>query len=384
MSRLALVVLLAGMSACATFDNRLAELDSVMRFEESAGAAGPLEYREDPAVRPWLVGSGSPLWWYGELMGVEPVPTEAENPQAFARERIRWLVEEARGDLLRSSLVLRRLLLIADRDDAPLNRIVALDTAAMLCEAVGIDVLAGRMTARDEPGSEQVQRAVRTFQEHGPHQRQGPLAAAHRDTYREALDVLTRTPRQTMRQRRLLVHNLEDAWRLEPDPDLAAATEGTLRRALGWAVQAVLFRSMKGFDGEGALVRREAIRIVHRLGGPPVLPVILAEIEIPSALQAEQGSRFDPDPHVRLELVHLCGQVQGRAALQGHRLPDGTQGPSPAEFLYEQVARQEPRMPGLRRVALEGLALTLGWPLQPDPTWAHDWWVARAEGRGGS
>lgn len=366
-----------GCGAYMSWSARAAELDSVLRWDELGADAAELRYREDPERRVMLARALGPV---SDLFGVDASPHPMDNPRGFAREHMLELTAEAVGDVDRTLHLSQRLLLIAELDASGLGRLTALECLVRLAVGLELDLIAGVFEEFDT--SEETVAAIERLQRFGPVARPQAPQASWREAYLAAIARVTDRPGAAPTYRRRLVTSLAEAAAADPDPGLGSRASVGAVEALRWAVQRALVDAMTSDAPSLEPVRSAAIRQFRRVGGPGAVAVILALKERPASVVASGLDRFDSDPMIRLELVNMCGQLQGELAASGaQRSADAAdRGPSPQEFLYEQVARPDEAMPGLRLEALEALGATLGRTPDFDADWAHRWWLERAGG----
>jgi hypothetical protein len=119
---------------------------------------------------------------------------------------------------------------------------------------------------------------------------------------------------------------------------------------------------------------------LRRAGGPAAVPFLLAVMVADPERMARGESAYDPDPNVRLRLVHFCGQLRGERsnevlALDGRK---GTVPLSPADFLAVTALNETAYTSQLRVPAIAAMAWCLGRPrVDYDLDWIREWRAAR-------
>ena len=353
-------------AACTSYRRELAEFDSVTRIDAGESWPDAADYRSDPARLSWVARR---IAWLGpgdmvlDSLGVEPAPSEIENPSGFARTSAQWLTDFAVGDLDRTAEVAPRLLWMLDADEVqPMNQASALVGLERLVEPLGFVPSMMRVPDPDEMSEERVAAWLATLQQHWPTNRDGPLEGEARAAYLDALVRMTALPQVAAADRRTLIVALDRGLANERDDELYDATRGALLRALFHGTAMGLRGSLRS---EAALVREAAISALHRLGGADAVPLLLALVVKPP--EAAALNRFDDDPFVRMTLVRICAQLDRERAM----VSVGP-GPAPVELLYEISSLDT--LPNLRQAALEGLALVLERPVELEGDWAEAWW----------
>lgn len=366
-ARTTCAVLFLTVGACTPFETGLAEFDSIAGRRGSEVEPEVLRYREEAERLPWPIRQleGTPLYTIltkAVTIGTTRVPVE--NPAGFARERLRVLV--ARADSLdRMGVAANRLLWVLDRDPHPFNQVVAIDGLVGILRELGADPLRVPAVDPQRTPPESVTAWIETLEKLWPTRRPpGPLASDRRREFLGALQRLTERPLPSARERRALAGALAAAAVRESDPELREHVRDALRRAIVFGAAQGVVGALAAPHGD---VREAAVRGLHRAGGPRAVPFLLARLAKPRGAGAKDTNRYDDARQVRRSLVLICGQIRPPLALRSFR-----GGPFPAEFLYD-TAMSDPD-PGLRRVALEALAWSLGRRVDFDPAWAQEWW----------
>jgi hypothetical protein len=385
---LALLSLTGLFAGCTAADNLsypeiTAELDAIVRIE-GQGAERRIRYEERAAVSPWYMRSPMtwPLRWpLGVTFGRKHL-ADLENPAGHVRELVVELPDEAGDDLSLATGAMLRLLLLAELDPGAGTRLAALDGLCATADALRLPVFSGDFAQFGLlADTTRVGAARIALQTSRPAQR-GPdgLPGAQATNYAEALATLVERPLPDWSAQQELVVDLFEAWRSESVSALRSASEQALRQALGHALEQALVRAVQGRDPQAAELRVCAMQQIRRLGGPHAVPLLLA-VMAASASEVRGGrERFDPDPAVQLQLIHLCGQLRGELALQALRLPgrDDWEPVAPADFLAMTVLRERDYFSKLRGPALAALALCLQQPkFSQDPAWVEVWYRDR-------
>jgi len=355
--------------SCTSFGLATSEFDAVAGLEDDKAWPDELTYRHDPLRYPWVYRQLDALGFgaiFRVILRVGRTAHDVENPSGFARERLWIMVDRAAGDLHATAMAVRRLLLVAELDEAqPMNQAVAVLGLGRLMESLDLDPMQMRFPDPSITTQAMVEAWISRLDEGWPLKRSGPrLPPDQREAYLSALASIVQLPHPSAAGQRGLIGALDRLNELEADPTLRSAARDALSRALFHGLSMGLWRAL---FASSARVRESAIRALHRLGGSESVPVILAWIAKPSSVAARGVNRYDDDKYVRLALVRMCGQLGTERALTA----SGT-GPAPAEFLYETFF-DDPD-PGLRTVALEALAFCLRRDVSFDRKWAESWW----------
>ncbi|MCA8956477.1 MAG: hypothetical protein KDC87_10415 [Planctomycetes bacterium] len=366
---------LAAATGCATtYSEALDEFDAITGWTNPAQEPGIASYPAKSLQYPW----------YSSWLPVDPVLDDVENPPGFVRRRIEILAARSGEGLARVAPVTRRLLWIADRDPNPLNRIVALQGIERVLEVLNLDPLDPSAYSNEESPAELLRReqqlgnAQATLRRLLQRKDRARLDAADRATYCRVLRELAERPLASRRRQRDLIRVLWSVRTTEREPLVVAAANDALRRAI-WYGSCNALRAALVPQEAGALdqpeVREEVLYIFRRLGGVPAVPFILRTMQRP---RVGPLNRFDPDPRVRMSLVRMCAQLH-------YREQERSSGPQPIEFLYDTAVDSDEEET-LRRVALEGLARSLGskrvtTPISFDDAWARAWWRSHVLGR---
>jgi len=355
----------------------LRDYDNLVAVEGTADERR-VTYRTEASVSSWYermswVWLFPPLFGllFGDETGLEAQPTAAQE----ARARMAVLPEKAREDVRRAAQLLVRVVPVVEVDASPLSRCVALDAVEHLAMVHGWNLLEGVDDASRQPtlpaGYAEIVDVLRAQR---PISRTAPLVGDARTAYLDALRRITMLPLPTSEQRYALVSDLAAALANETDEELVAATIASWQLAARHCAQSLLARSMVAPGPEMLPLRLRAIEIAHRNGGVDSVPLILAMISVPPEVAAGQKINIDPDPYVRLRMIHLCGQLDRARAERVVRLPrhQGWEPFSPLQFLCLQVLDEEAFITSLRIPAQEALCRCLGKSVDYDLAWVRE------------
>lgn len=362
-----LVVAMLGLGGCFTFPGALREFDAVARIDvdpQTQTGRAPLVYERDPARYRWglrqIEGTGIDQAWIW-LFGVRPVPNRVSNPTAFARRRLRILASLAEGDLRRTALVAQRVHLVASADTSQLNRIEALRAASRLLRGLRVDPLATVQIRGVQPIDLS---KLETGWPDGERR-----DAETRTEYLVALLDVSRAPANDLSVQRQAIRLLSSAERLERDPVVQRATRVALRQVIDFGLSSVLLQALQ--EPEVPPEEREvAFHELRTLGGPDSMPTLIAFL---SDVRRDFGYLREQPTDLRRTIVAACSRLRGSLVVAGFPIGlRGQLGPSPVQILYDVAINDFDK--GLRAVALEGLSFTLDRPLDPDPSWAREWY----------
>ena len=372
-------------SSCWSWRSTRIEFDSVAGYEEErAEEPEELEWRSMARRYPWIYRQfeTSLVTMFADATGVERGWTEVKNPARFASDRILWLAELAGEDLLRMGETSWRLLLVLDRDPAPLHRIYAAQGLGLLLKTFakrdrtleGLRVIGPAHLGLQEGDSSAYRLAARELVAgiEGAwvgRRKDAMLGGGGREDFAKAVDELAKLTAGDLEQERLRLRLLLEAVRYEPYRPLQERLAGSLVFALQTAAVHGLRRALLDRDGG---VRVAALETLSELGGPPLLPRLLELLESRPEALADASFRCDPDPGVRRALVHSFWG--GDAALAEERYAKGRSG---FEFLHE-VAGSDPE-PSMRILAADALAWLVGREADPFGEWIPEWWQGHLE-----
>lgn len=398
---------LGGCSAAANLsaDELLNEVDAIVRVEGSAPEYR-IGYIERVETTSWLRRAfGVWLEAMFELLLVAPIvdaldgddedderddasdltisssqfhagPAKLEMPIEHVRELLRELPDEVGDDLRFAGLAGSRFGWLAHYDVHPLSRIVALDGLVAVASANGMPLFQGDL-ARFGFGAESPDLAAACARVRSQRpQRKGPAPAGDRSAYVADLAAAVAGPRQAAPERILLVETLTEALLAETDEGSAAATASALRAAYAHLVERLLLDLCQSREADDVDVRLCAMEHVRRLAGPRGVPLLLA-VMAADAGQASRGEpQYDPDPLVRLRLIHFCGQLRGDLLDATLSLPgrSGTVPATPADFLAVTALTETAYTSRLRTPAVTALAWALQRPrVDHDLAWIREW-----------
>jgi hypothetical protein len=359
-------IVLVGCTAAdnLTYAEITTELDGIVHVE-GTGASRRITYAERANISSWYMRSPVtwPLRWpLGLILGGRH-EADLENAAGHVHELIVELPDEAGSDLAACADAAVRLALLAELDPGVGTQIVAIDALARICEQVQAPVLVGEFTQVGVLADPTLTAAARAAVQLGrPDRRSLPeWTTARAENYRAGIASLVDRPLPVWSERLSLIGDLIDLWRQEPDPELRTATATAVRLAIGHSLQLLLVRAVQGRDPQLADVRLCAMQQLRRLGGPRVVPLLLAIMAAPSSDVRGGVERFDPDPLVQLRLIHLCGQLRGDLAMQALRLPNRADWEpiAPVDFLCQTILNERDYFSKLRVPALTALSLCL-------------------------
>ena len=160
----------------------------------------------------------------------------------------------------------------------------------------------------------------------------------------------------------------------EPVAEVRAIARDAVRAALRHMIEGLLLEIVQGRGRDTVDLRLCTMEQIRRLGGPRVVPLLLAVMARSPAEQARQEVSYDPD--VQLRLIQYCGQLRGELADTVVQLPGrlGYEVASPRDFLAITILNEKDLYSKLRTPALVALTWSLQRPrLDPDPAWVRQW-----------
>jgi hypothetical protein len=370
------------------YDEIVAEVDGIVRVDGS-GPQRALSYANTADTSNWYMRQFWLVpfrWLLGVTLGLRS-PTELENPSGHVRQLLIELPDETGSDLLRCAGAVERFGWIALLDPSPANRIVAYDGITTVLERLAIPVFARVVEDLEHELAPEVFEAARqTIALLRPEQRPaGPLDAPAAARYVDALGVLAAPQVHRPEWSLGAIRDLISLHAAEAEPGLRAATAASLRTAMGCFLQASLLGAIRHARSPSPEVRLCALELIRRLGGPEVVPLLIAILQPDPSQRARGDVVADPDPAVQLRLVHLCGQLRGELALREFRLPgaEAWQAIAPADFLAQVILTEQRYYPKFRIPALTALTLCVGRPRHDfDLQWVRDWFDERQKSRG--
>lgn len=378
------VMVAAALGACTvadnlSFDEIVAELDGIVTIS-GAGEERSIVYADTAPVSGWYMRQFwlVPVRWPLSMMFGARATSAIDNPAGHVRVLLQELPDELGADVLECAQALARFGWIAECDVNGNSRVVALDGLAAVVDRLELDLFPPGFerlaTAADGPALTSAREGVQALR---PEARAGAVPDdAQRARYREALAGLVNTPLREWTHRLLLVQDLTEILAAERDRALRTDTADALRHAIAHCVREVLTRTVVSRDPKYVDVRLCAMEIVRRLGGPRMVPWLLAVMAASPEQIARGEPRYDPDPLVQLRLIRYCGQLRGELAETEVRLPgrDEWQALAPIDFLAQVVLTEQEYYSKLRTPAMAALSLTLGRShFDPDPAWVREW-----------
>lgn len=371
-------------AGCSVADNLsageiLEELDAIVRIE-GTGDDRRIDYLERVEVSAWYMRAfllvplrGALGWTFGRRQQVT-----LDHPSAHVRGLLRELPDETAGDLATCAYAASRFGWLAELDRNPETRVLGLDGLAAISGQLALEPFAGSFDdLMLPPDPQQLALARAGVQAARPEARAGrEWSDASLQPYGEALAALTARPLEGWAERLLLIEDLNALYAAETDRRAQPWIAAALRAALRHGVAGVLLRAVQSRDPRLAEVRLCAMEQVRRLGGPRIVPLLLAVMAASPAQLARGESRFDPDPLVQLRLIHYCGQLGRELAETTVRLPGRAdwEATSPADFLANTVLSEQDYYSRLRTPALVALAWCLRRQrIDPDPEWVREW-----------
>ena len=378
-----LLLAVPSLVGCSVADNLsgpeiLQEIDGIVRVR-GRGSERTIEYASEADVSAWYTR----FWLFQPVLPLFTIPfgsTSREilpNPAQHVRDLLGELPDEVGADLELAALSCTRLGWIALLENNGYDRLLALDAMAAVLAALDLEVFPDRLeelTLSAEPVS--VARAMAAFDLGRPRPASERTTGPERVAYLAALGTLVERPLPAGWRRLELAEELTDAWRAETDAELRAATEVALRRSLAHVFVGSLLRALDGRSPETLELRLCAMEHVRRFAGPRGTHLLLAYMAATPEQVRANAPRYDPDPLVRLRLVHYCGQLRGELADFALRLPNREvwEAVSPREFLATLILQEDQLYSKLRLPALVALTWSLGRPrLDPDTTWVQQW-----------
>ncbi len=385
------IVALAVLSACSSFATSVEELEDALSLT-GEGQEQRLEWRREVERLPWYARGTVSRFVFHSVLGSDRTAVQLDNPSQWARERIELLSDWAGDSLERTAEATAILVPVVERDLAPLNRVFAIEEMATLLATMQGDLKQTFESALFRRSSDPRQAIARkTFDAFEPGQRQrlladsstgGAFTEAQRRGYVGAIRSLVDEPLLDWWDRRALLMDLNNAWQNEPDPELRQLTAASLRIATWHALVWGVTDRLKERGRASAPARRSAVAVLHRLGGPDIVPHLLALLEIPGS-ERLGNERFEDDALGQLQLVHLCGQLDLERALTTADLAllESRQGPAPVELLCEYALLEPTSDPTNRRmIARAALSVCLQREIEFDDAWVVDWYEQWANG----
>ncbi|MBM3974948.1 MAG: hypothetical protein FJ301_12705 [Planctomycetes bacterium] len=307
---------------------------------------------------------------------VATLQSKLDKPVDHVRALLRELPHEVGGDLRLAGLAASRCAWIAHYDVHPLSRLVALDGLVAIAESCDAPLFRGDLRRHGfAPETAEFAAAAARVQTQRP-QRQVPRPIGDRSEYLADLAAVVVAPRQAPHERILLVEMLTEAVLAETDAAVRDATFVALRAACVHLVERLLIDLVMGRELDDVDVRLCAMEHVRRLAGTGGVPFLLALMVADAAQSARGEPQYDPDPLVRLRLIHYCGQLRGPMLDATLALPgrSGAMPVAPAEFLAVTALTETAYTSRLRTPAITALSWALQRPrVDHDLAWIREW-----------
>ncbi|MBM4062548.1 MAG: hypothetical protein FJ265_15840 [Planctomycetes bacterium] len=382
--RAALASAALGACGCSVADNLsyrelAAELDAIVQVD-GTGVDRRIHFADRAPVSAWYLRWALTQllrWPLGFLFGTTH-EGELDDPVGHVRALVSELPDEAGADLDTCTDALLHLVPLAELDTPIGVRVAALEASCRVAGQLPLPLFVGAAERFGLPPDPARVAAARTALQLGRPEQRGaePLGQAQADAYAAALREIVASPLPAPHDRLALVGELRELHRRERDAGLRSRAAVALRRSLQHVLEGVLVRMVQGRDPQLAELRLCAIQHVRAAGGPEAVPFLLAVMAAPAAEVSTARPRLDPDPLVRLRLVHLCGQLRGELALRAVRLPgrDPWDAMAPADFLAWTILTETGYYSKLRVAATAALALCLSRRDVPqDLDWVRQW-----------
>ena len=379
---LALFALCATSASCSvaanlSADEILTEVDGIVRIE-GAGSDQRLVYSERAPVSLWYtrIALLGPLqvplrWVFGRT-----TEAQLDRPAAHVRELLRELPDELPRDLVVVAKAAVRLGFIGQLDTNAHNRLVAVDGLARIARLLELPLFAGDLTRFGAPAEAARAEAARAaIQAQRPELRPAGLTRADElQPYAGSLLTWTEAPLADGLARLSVLEEATALLIAEPVAEVRAIARDAVRAALRHMIEGLLLEIVQGRGRDTVDLRLCTMEQIRRLGGPRVVPLLLAVMARSPAEQARQEVSYDPD--VQLRLIQYCGQLRGELADTVVQLPGrlGYEVASPRDFLAITILNEKDLYSKLRTPALVALTWSLQRPrLDPDPAWVRQW-----------
>lgn len=302
------------------------------------------------------------------------------QPVDHVRQLLLELPDEVGSDLRFAGLAASRFGWVAHYDVYPLSRIVAFDGLCRVADALDAPLFQGDLRRfRFAPPDAAVVEACGKVRDGRPRRGAAAIPEAARAGYVAGLAGCVDAPLAEPHARIALVEILTEAYLAETDAAVRERVGEALRRALTHLTEWLLIDLVRG-RGPDVDVRLCAMEQVRRAAGPAGVPFLLAVMVAEPERMARGEPAYDPDPDVRLRLVHYCGQVRGERSnevllLEGRK---GTVPLSPADFLAVTALNETAFTSKLRVPAITAMAWCVGRPrVDFDVAWIREWRAAR-------
>lgn len=381
---LALSALLVGcsVSTCLSSGEILEELDEIVRINDTDGNR-EIAYARRAKVSSWYMHHAlfAPIRAPMALLFGRRTEMALENPGSHVRELLRELPDETGGDLVTCAAATSRFGWLAELDNNPETRVLAIDGLSRVCRQLQIKPFAGSFVEMSTPlAGNQLELARASIRSMRPSARpDGQLGSL--EGYRDALVSIVSRPLADWQERLLLVEDLGALLVREVDAQARPHVDEGLRAAIGHCVRGILLSTIKGRYRRFAEVRLCAMEQVRRLGGPRTVPLMLAAMAATPLERTTGVEPYDPDTLVQLRLIHYCGQLSGDLAHAVVHLPGRQEweASSAAEYLARIVLSETDYYSKLRTPAIVALTWCLGRDkIDPSPEWVRAWTEAQS------
>ena len=299
-----------------------------------------------------------------------------DMPVDHVRQLLLELPDEVGDDVRFAGLAASRFGWIAHYDVYPLSRIVALDGLLRVAAAMELPLFPGDLARHGfGPEAPELAAACARVRAQRP-QRKGPAPTGDRSAYVADLGAVVAAPRQSAHDRIVLVETLTEALLAETDDAARAATVTALRAAYAHMVERLLIDLVQSRDLDDVDVRLCAMEHVRRCAGPMGVPFLLALMAADAGQLSRGEPQYDPDPLVRLRLIHYCGQLRGGLLDAVLALPGRNGGvpAAPADFLAVTALTETAFTSRLRTPAITALCWALQRPrVEHDLGWIREW-----------
>ncbi|MCB9878549.1 MAG: hypothetical protein H6835_13210 [Planctomycetes bacterium] len=357
----------------------LDDLDAIVKLQEVGGVRS-LRYEEKVDRSAWYLRAPffSPIRFLLRWTLPNRARETLDHPSASTRELLRTLPDKTGRDLLVCGAAGSRYAWLAELDQSPETRVLAIDGLAGVCRDLDLPLFAGSVEELCEPlSAERLDLALTGLRAAAPETRADrEVSEPELVPYRDALAAITARPLEDWATRIILVDDLTRLLGAEHDDRARPWVIDALRAAIGHCTRGVLLRTVQGRDPQFAEVRLCAMQQIRGLGGPSMVPLLLASMAASPEERARGEPLFDPDSLIQLRLIHYCGQLDAEQAKAVVRLPgrQDWETSSPAEFLARTVLNEQSYYSKLRIPALIALTWCLGRKgVDADPAWVREW-----------
>lgn len=364
-------------SVALTGGEILEEIDEIVRID-GTGSERVVVYAQRARVSSWYMHNGMLQPIRGPLAWIFGRRTEMtlENPGAHVRELLAELPDETGAQLMLCGAAASRFGWLAELDGNPQTRILAIDGLSKICRQLDLKPFDGSFFDGNMPIDPKVLERARAGIRAARRSARGETDHGNLAPLQKALQEVVSAPLFRWDERLLLIENLGGLHVEETNAEARAMIRTALRRSIEHAVRAILLGTIKGRDRRFAEVRLCAMEQIRRLGGPRTVPLMLATMAATPSQRAANLPTFDPDPLVRLRLIHYCGQLSGELAHTVVQLPGRQEweASSASEFLARLVLTERDYYSKLRTPAIVALSWCLGRKtIDPNPAWVRQW-----------